>query len=78
MMVNCELTHLKMGWSILRLAAKLRILRWASDNLKIGKASSLAPTHIYIDITLFFNIKQKVCTKNKRISAVLVYIEIIR
>ena len=51
---HCEFTHLKMGWDrpvhleigrpILKLSAKLRILKWASDNLKIGEILSLAPT----------------------------------
>ena len=53
---HCKFTHLKMGWDrpahlkigrpILRLSAKLRILKWASDNLKIDEILSLAPTNI--------------------------------
>ena len=45
------MSNLKIGRPILRLSAKLRILKWASDNLKIGEILSLAPTYTFNQFT---------------------------
>ena len=39
-----QLNVINPGQSILSFEAKLTIFRWAHDNLKMGKISSLAPT----------------------------------
>ena len=45
--------HQKIGQPILTLIAKLRILSWASDNLKIGEIFGLQQLYIFITLPYF-------------------------
>ena len=47
---QAEPAHFKIGWPMLKLVAKVRILSWTSANLENGVIQRLAPIFLFTEI----------------------------